>query len=118
MTDVVDFVFGQVANLLVEIDARPVEQRLRTGTADAVNIRQPDLGSLLGRQIHTGYTCHMFLSLPLFVFRVDADDPHHAFAVDHLALVANLLYRRSHFHNSTDTLTGVSSRIRVLAKLP
>jgi hypothetical protein len=31
------------------------------------------------------------LSLALFVFRVDADHPHHAFAVDDLALVANFL---------------------------
>jgi hypothetical protein len=33
------------------------------------------------------------------VFRVDADDAHHAFAVDHLALVANLLDGRSNFHS-------------------
>src|SRR5882672_10531599 len=43
----------------------------------------------------------IFLSLPLFVFRVHADDPHHAFAMDHLALVANLFDRRSHFHRFT-----------------
>src|SRR3954465_14724618 len=40
------------------------------------------------------------LSLPLFVFRVLADHPHHAFAVDDLALIANLLYRRSDFHKT------------------
>jgi hypothetical protein len=33
-----------------------------------------------------------FLPLTLFVFRVDADHPHHTFAVDDLALVANLFY--------------------------
>ena len=49
VTDVVDFVFGQIANLLVEIDARAVEQRLRTGPADAVDVGQPDLGPLLWR---------------------------------------------------------------------
>jgi hypothetical protein len=32
------------------------------------------------------------LSLSLFVFGVVADHPHHAFAVDDLALVANLFY--------------------------
>jgi hypothetical protein len=31
------------------------------------------------------------LSLPLFVFRVLADHPHHALAVDDLAFIANLL---------------------------
>src|SRR5579863_7577176 len=40
-----------------------------------------------------------FLPLALFVFRVDADHPYHAFAVDDLALVANLLYRCSYLHN-------------------
>jgi hypothetical protein len=38
-------------------------------------------------------------SLPLFVFRVNANHPHHALAVDDLALVTNLLYRRSNLHN-------------------
>jgi hypothetical protein len=31
-------------------------------------------------------------SLALFVFRVDADHAHHAFAVDDLALVTDFLY--------------------------
>src|ERR1035437_4798663 len=39
--------------------------------------------------------------LALFVFRVFADHPHYSLAVDDLALVANLLYRRSYFHNSS-----------------
>jgi hypothetical protein len=38
------------------------------------------------------------LSLPLFVLRVDANYPNHAAAMDHLAFVANLLYRRPYFH--------------------
>jgi hypothetical protein len=33
------------------------------------------------------------------MFRVDADHPHHTFAVDDLALVANFLYRCPYFHN-------------------
>jgi hypothetical protein len=32
------------------------------------------------------------LSLPLFVFRILANHPHHTFAVHDLALVTNLLY--------------------------
>jgi hypothetical protein len=38
------------------------------------------------------------LSLPLLVFRVGADDPNHAAAMDDLAFVANLFYRCSYFH--------------------
>src|ERR1019366_6185748 len=53
-TNMVDFVFRQIANFLVEVNPAPVKQRLRTGTADAVDVRKPDLGSLPRRQIHTG----------------------------------------------------------------
>src|ERR1700691_2776200 len=42
----------------------------------------------------------IWLSLPLLMFRVYADDPHHAFAMDHLAFVANLLNGRSNFHKN------------------
>src|SRR6202011_963802 len=41
------------------------------------------------------------LALALLVFRVDADHPHYAFAVDDLALVTNLFYRCSYFHNGS-----------------
>src|SRR5208337_4733545 len=99
--DFVDLVLGQVAHFLIEIDTRPEQQRLRPSTADAVNVSEPDLSPLRGRQIHTGKTCHILLplSLSLFMLGVDANDPHHAFAMDHLALVANLFYRRSYLHD-------------------
>src|SRR5688572_19007825 len=42
LADLVDLVFGEVANLLIEIDAGPMEERLRSRTADTINIRQPD----------------------------------------------------------------------------
>ena len=38
------------------------------------------------------------LSLSLFVFGVRADHPHHPFAADDLAIVANLLNTRANFH--------------------
>src|ERR1700688_2824971 len=41
------------------------------------------------------------LPLALFMFRVNANHPHHTLAVDDLALVANLLYRCSNLHNSS-----------------
>src|ERR1035437_5761824 len=43
---------------------------------------------------------YLLLSLSLFVFRVDANDAHHTFAVDHLAFIANLLDRRSYLHKT------------------
>jgi hypothetical protein len=38
------------------------------------------------------------LPLALLVFRVDANDPNHAAAVDDLAFVTNLFYRCPYFH--------------------
>src|SRR6516225_150111 len=38
------------------------------------------------------------LSLPLLVFRIDANDPHHAAAVNDLALVTNLFHACPNFH--------------------
>src|SRR5205085_294165 len=87
----IDFVFSQIADLLIEVDAGPVEQRTRTAASDAVDISKADLRSLLGRQIHACNTCHdSLLSLALLMLRIGTDDPHHALAMDHLALVANL----------------------------
>src|SRR5208283_5914320 len=40
------------------------------------------------------------LPLPLLVLGVGADHPHHALAVDDLALVTNLFNRRPDFHRS------------------
>jgi len=42
--------------------------------------------------------CIIRLSLPLFVPRIGADYPHHAFAPDNLAIAANLFHRSQHFH--------------------
>src|SRR5207237_448523 len=45
--------------------------------------------------------------LPLLMLRIHADDPHHALAVDHLALGTYLLDRRSYLHNSSSMLAAV-----------
>src|SRR5580704_11586834 len=46
------------------------------------------------------------LALPLLVFRIHADHAHHAFAVDDLAFVAHLFYRRPDFHNQRPEARG------------
>src|SRR5215469_4221413 len=61
LTHTVHFVFAQIPNSLVELNASPMEQRTRAGTAYAVNIRQPDFGSLGRRQIYAGNTRHSCL---------------------------------------------------------
>src|SRR6267142_2280894 len=55
----VDFILGQVADLLVELDPRAVEQGTRTAAADAINVSQTDFRSLLWRQIYACKTCHI-----------------------------------------------------------
>ena len=47
-SNAVDFVFGQVGDLLGGVHVGTMEQRERTGPPDAVDIRQTDLGPLLG----------------------------------------------------------------------
>src|SRR5260370_31128256 len=42
----------------------------------------------------------LLFPLSLLVFRILANHPHHTFAVDDLALIANLLYRCPYFHKS------------------
>src|SRR5437879_2677837 len=46
------------------------------------------------------YVPYRLLSLALLMFRVGADDPHHTLAVDHLALITNLLNRGSYLHDA------------------
>src|SRR5947209_403657 len=42
----------------------------------------------------------LFLPLPLLVFGIRANDTYHAVAMDHLALITQLLYGRPHFHKN------------------
>src|SRR5258708_40250555 len=98
----IDFIFRQVANLLRVIDIRLGGEFLRALLPDAIDRSQPNPKALLRRKIYTCDTCHAILlkslSLALLVLRVDANYPHHAAPVDHLAFVTNLFYRCPNFH--------------------
>src|SRR5882762_3257760 len=109
LAEMVDFIFRQVANLLRVIDTRLGGELLRALLPDAIDRGQPDPKALLRRKIYTCDTCHAILlkkslSLTLLVLRVDANYPHHAAAVNHLALVTNLFYRCPYFHNPYSSL--------------
>src|SRR5580700_2654201 len=67
LADLVDFVFGQVPDLLIEIDAGPVEQRAGACAPHAVNVSQPDLGPLGCRQIDACDTRHMVVSASAYI---------------------------------------------------
>ncbi len=45
-TEVVDFFFRQIADFLVRIDACAMQQALRPGPPDAVNVSEADLSPL------------------------------------------------------------------------
>jgi len=97
LAKMINFIFGQVANLLRVIDARLGRELPRALLPDAVDRGQPDPKALLRRKIYTCDTCHAILlkkplSLTLLVLRVGANHPDHTAPVDHLAFVTNLLY--------------------------
>jgi hypothetical protein len=80
--------------------------------ANAVNERKRILRRLFPRKVDTCDTCHKFLvlgvgywvfglTLALLMLGVDADHSHDSFALDDLALVANLLNTGPYFHSKT-----------------
>src|SRR4030095_1075950 len=72
-------------------------------TADSIDIGKTNLGSLIWWKIYACYTCHLIsrLSLSLLVFRIHTNHPYDTLAMDDLALVAHLFYRRTYFHHET-----------------
>src|SRR5712672_1873607 len=115
LANVIDFLFGQVANFLGVIHTGFRRQLFRALPPDAVDGSQANPQPLLNRKINACYTCHATclliflsqlasrnsrLSLALLVLRIGANHTHHASAMNHLALVANLFYRCPYFHNS------------------
>src|SRR5229473_8510614 len=112
LAKMVDFIFRQVANLLRVIDIRLGGELFCALLPDAIDGSQPDPKALLQRKIYTCDTCHAILlkkslSLTLLVLGVDANYPHHAAPVDHLALVTNLFYRCPYFHNPCSSLAAL-----------
>jgi len=89
-------IFAQIFDPGIQIYVRLDKDRRGTRSADSVNVSKADLCALIRRKIDTS---DISLFLPLFVFRVCTDYPHHAFAVDHLTLITNLSYRRPHLHS-------------------
>jgi hypothetical protein len=107
--DLTQFVLIQVGDASIMIHARLVQNGTRSRTTDTVDIRESNFSSFIWWKVDASYTCHFLLialrfknglhgcipnllSLPLFVFGVDANHPHHALAMDDFALVAHLFY--------------------------
>src|SRR4030095_3618664 len=95
-----DLFLGQVLDPGVRADVRLLEDEVRLGPPDAVDVGQPNFHPLVQRQIDSRDACHV-LALPLLVLGGRADDPHDALAMHDLALGANFLDGRSDFHEDS-----------------
>jgi hypothetical protein len=114
--DAAQLVIVQILDASIDVDCGLSKNRACARTTDTVNVSQPNLGPFIRWKIDACYTCHFFtcspltrvsanaidqqsqfrnpktLSLPLFMLRVDANHPHHTFAVNDFALVTHFLY--------------------------
>src|SRR5689334_8229001 len=91
------FGFGQILHLGGGAHARELAALLRARAANAVDVGQADPHVLVHRDVDTGYACHGS-ALPLLVARLGTDDVHDALAAHDLAVLADLLYRRTYLH--------------------
>src|SRR5262249_23312177 len=98
VADATDLVLVEAVGPLVERDVSLLQDLPAQRLADPVDVRERNLHPLVAREVDACDTSHG-LALPLLVLGVvRADHAHDALAPDDLALVTNLLDRRSHFH--------------------
>jgi hypothetical protein len=109
-----DLLVGQVTDPGVGTDPGLGAGLLCPGLADAVDIGQRDLETLLARDVDAGNSGHV-LTLPLLVSRVGADHHHAAVPANDLALLAHRLDARSNLHclmlHSTGSALPTRSRL-------
>src|SRR5437870_4730934 len=86
-------ILGKILDADVLVDARLVEDVVRRRPSDAVDVCETNLHPLVQWKVDACDSCHFFLSLPLFVFWNDADDPDDALSPDDLAFAADSLDR-------------------------
>src|SRR4029450_8962475 len=100
LADLADLVFGEIAHLRAALHPRALDDLVRPGGTDAVDVTEWDVKGLVGREVAPGDPSHAVppLSLPLLVPGVRADHADHAAPADHLAAIADLLHRRTDLH--------------------
>ena len=119
----------QAANGHVRPNAGPFANIQRTGPADTINVRQRHPDMLPVRDVHAGNSRHCnplsssnrngladssLSTLPLLVPRILAYHTHGPLAADHLAVPAQSLDRRSHFHvQSPSRVSGELQRVHI-----
>src|SRR5919198_753548 len=94
-----DLLVGEVTDLRVLREAERRADLARGRLADAVDVGQPDLETLLIRQVHSGDACQpTLLALSLLVTRIRADDQGRAVPLDDAAPLAHGLDGCSDLH--------------------
>ena len=85
LAQAVDLLLGQVADAVSGETLGRTQDLAGRGRPDAVDVGERRSDPLLAGNVDAGDTCHVLLPLPLLVLGNDADDHHHAGALDHLA---------------------------------
>jgi hypothetical protein len=80
-----DFIFRQVPHPCVWAYASSLEELLAGMQSNPVDVGQGYFYAFLPREVNTGNTCHVVLSLPLLVLRVAANYAQDALAANDLA---------------------------------
>jgi hypothetical protein len=80
-----DFIFRQVPHPCVGTYASSLEELLACMQSNTVDIGESYFYALFSREVYAGNTCHLVLSLPLFVLRIAANDAQYALAANYLA---------------------------------
>ena len=95
MNNLGKLLLGQVLGPNGRVNIRPGQDVFRVARADAVDITQRDIDTLVRRNFYTNDTCHksgleLFLALALLVTRVGANHTNNAFALNNFAILAKL----------------------------
>jgi hypothetical protein len=106
-----DFIFRQVPHPCVWAYASSLEELLAGMQSNPVDVGQGYFYAFLPREVNTGNTCHVVLSLPLLVLRVAANDAHYAFAANDLAPLTSSNYGRRNLHLTKIPLPLVPSQV-------
>jgi hypothetical protein len=87
------FIFTQILDANFRADARLGKNLLGRAQANAEDVGQCDLNTLLNWDVYTGYASHGRppLTLPLFMARVFANNTNHALATNHTTFVTHFL---------------------------
>ena len=97
-TKSVHIVVFEILRSAIGVDTARIQNLLRPGVADSVDVRERDLNPLSARKIDTGDTCHV-LTLTLLMLGIPrANNPQDTLAADDLTVLTDRLYAAADLH--------------------